>query len=155
RVTGRAQPGPGHGDGPAFPADDGAVHGGIDVQFVWLGAPDGDPLGDAVHLFPLAAVFVAHRVLGVDRFDVVIDRVGLHVRQAPGVVIGVTDDHGRPAGERDAGDVLAGDAQMNGVPDRRKAEAEVRVAAQDRLSGGRLGAVNRPVVAAEAAGFAQ
>jgi hypothetical protein len=106
-------------DGLPFATDYRAVDGGIDMQFVRLLALDRNSLGDALHLLPLAAVAIAHRIFAVDGLDEIVDRVGLHISETPGVVIAVADDNGWSAGEGDAGEVLSINAKMTGVPDGR------------------------------------
>ncbi len=126
------------------------MDGGVDIQLVRLLSADGNLLGAAFDLLPLAAVPILLRVLGVDCFDEEVDRVGLHVGDPPAEMIVVADNHAGRAGKRYAGHAVPVDAQVARVPERREKEAQVRIAAKDRFAAARFLAVDGPVVAADA-----
>ena len=129
-----------------------AVHRGADREGERVLAGDLDRLGAPLERLPLLAALVA---LAVDGLEVEVGDVGPEVREAPGDLLVVADDHAGEAGEGEARDVERavvvdlGAVQAHLVPDARQRRREVRVVGQDRLAGRGVVSVDDPGVAAD------
>ncbi len=148
-----ARPGKRHG-GPetAGPrqhvGDQGSVHG-VAHRDDGVGlASHADRLAALPEPLPLPAVAVAGRIVRVQLFDEEVLHVRLERRQAPGDSVVVADDHARKARQRGSGRAKAGRVERGEIPDRRRAQAEVRIVGEDRPAARRARARNDPGVAA-------
>ncbi len=104
--------------------------------------------------------FFVHGHGGVGRFRAVVRRVDVAVGEAPGDVPVAADDHGRQAGQREAGDIdlaasglWVGVAQAYAEPQARCTQAQVHVVGDDRAAVGGERTGHREVVAADGVGL--
>src|SRR5262249_50273046 len=111
--------------------------------------------GEPLDLLPFPAMFVLPGIRRLDGLDKVVHGVGLHVGQTPGMMIGDADDHRRATRKCDSRNVFSIYRKMAGIPDGGQAEAEMRIAAQNRFAGGGPHSIDGPVVASETAGISE
>ena len=129
--------------------DDRAVDRASHGQRFVRPAPNTDLLDTGLEREPLSPVPVTRGVAGIDFLDEQVLDVGLERRQAPGDPVVASDDHAGHARQRRADGAQARGVEGCQIPDRRRAQPQVRVVGEDGSAGPGSGPGEDPGVAAE------